>query len=275
MYPAVRPGDILTVECRDVAEATIGQVAAFLWAGRIVVHRVVGRGADGRGPFLLTRGDMALGGNDGPLYREDLIGVVSEIERGARALEVPALERRTAVRAWHVILGRVVDLRVAVGPGIIAALLRSPVAALYRSLATRWHANALRKLELVAVLPFWSNNGGGHRVVGEQLSELRIGPGGENVTDWSLLLEHQGHAASTLKLAGWPGRDSVRRWCVDAVSTRVRYRGLGLEDVLVERAALILARSGATLDNRSLMPIVAASGVGAAIPGVGTLKAPQ
>jgi len=55
MTPTIAPGALVHLACGTVPEP--GQVAAFVLAGRLVIHRVVARSAGG---LFLTRGDASV-----------------------------------------------------------------------------------------------------------------------------------------------------------------------------------------------------------------------
>lgn len=95
MVPAMRPGDLITVERADAAQIAPGEIVVFARSGRLVVHRVTGitanRGSANSGgsegdAVLQTRGDCAR--RKDPIVRgSELLGRVTEIERGGRRMQ--------------------------------------------------------------------------------------------------------------------------------------------------------------------------------------------
>jgi signal peptidase len=94
MVPAMRPGDLITVERAGTADISPGEIVVFARAGRLVVHRVTGiaapaaakSGGPETGPVLQTRGDCAR--RNDPIVREsELLGRVTQIERGGRRMQ--------------------------------------------------------------------------------------------------------------------------------------------------------------------------------------------
>lgn len=81
MAPFIKDNDLLTVSPLPGHEPQTGDIVAcrFPGAGRLVVHRVVGR----TGGALLIRGDNT-DRPDGTVAREDVLGVVTGIERAGR-----------------------------------------------------------------------------------------------------------------------------------------------------------------------------------------------
>jgi signal peptidase I len=84
MLPALRPGDILLIESREIGEIQVGEIAAFECYGRIVIHRVIEihRGPHGSS-LLIARGD-SLPRPDPPVTQSELLGTVIRIERGGK-----------------------------------------------------------------------------------------------------------------------------------------------------------------------------------------------
>jgi signal peptidase I len=96
MIPLIRDGDAVTVGPFAGAEPKVGDVVAFAdpEGDRLRIHRIV---KAGDGTFLL-KGDHDPGG-DGLFFREAILGRVSRVERGGRAVRLgPAL--RSPALAW-------------------------------------------------------------------------------------------------------------------------------------------------------------------------------
>jgi signal peptidase I len=87
MLPAMRPGDVLTVETASVQEISPGEIVVFACAGRLVCHRVTAIAGNARQPLLATRGDRARR-NDPMVSGSELLGRVTQIERGNRRVRL-------------------------------------------------------------------------------------------------------------------------------------------------------------------------------------------
>jgi signal peptidase I len=87
MLPAVWPGDVLFVRRHDPVEAVPGDVILFWCSGRLVAHRVVARTIGPDGVQWITRGD-SLAGRDPAVSKDQVLGCVTAIERGARRLSL-------------------------------------------------------------------------------------------------------------------------------------------------------------------------------------------
>lgn len=107
MKPLIRDEDVITLGPLDPAALRMGDVVACVpcGMGRLVVHRVVGRGPDSR---VLVRGDGAFS-PDGHVSTREILGRVMRVERSAkRVLFGLGPERRTI--AWLSRTGVMVSL---------------------------------------------------------------------------------------------------------------------------------------------------------------------
>lgn len=98
MSPWIRDGDVVTVtpiggeevggsvNSQSPRAPRLGDVAAFRSqpSGRLTVHRLVRREAEG----WIARGDR-LAGEDGSVRREELLGLVTQVERAGREIWLP------------------------------------------------------------------------------------------------------------------------------------------------------------------------------------------
>jgi signal peptidase len=94
MVPAMRPGDLITVERARAAEIAPGEIVVFTRSGRLVVHRVTGvtaapglaKSVSESEPALQTRGDCAR--RKDPIVRDsELLGRVTQIERSGHRVQ--------------------------------------------------------------------------------------------------------------------------------------------------------------------------------------------
>lgn len=96
MEPTLVNGDVVTLAPVEKKRLRPGCIVAWRTDAGMVVHRYLGRLSDGR---LRTAGDN-VGHRDRPPRREDLVGIVVEVERGGRRF-VPRAGGLEALR-WEV-----------------------------------------------------------------------------------------------------------------------------------------------------------------------------
>jgi signal peptidase I len=81
MFPAIRPGDVLTVERVDPRRTREGEVVVCGCGTSLRVHRLAGKLGDGGRMAFVTRGD-SLVRDDPPVPPEQVLGRVTTVERG-------------------------------------------------------------------------------------------------------------------------------------------------------------------------------------------------
>lgn len=96
MLPAVWPGDIVTVQSREAARLLPGELVLVDDEGRLRLHRLIASQMSPGDDRLVTRGD-SLAANDPPVRGEQVLGVVTSIERGSVSF---APSRRLSKLAW-------------------------------------------------------------------------------------------------------------------------------------------------------------------------------
>jgi len=81
MYPCVHPGDILHIEYKRFEEINIGDIAVYRRGNSLFGHRVIDRGYQEGSGYIVTRSDISGKGSDGPIFNDDIAGVVTGIQR--------------------------------------------------------------------------------------------------------------------------------------------------------------------------------------------------
>ncbi|MBU0985685.1 MAG: hypothetical protein KKH68_00400, partial [Proteobacteria bacterium] len=81
MYPCIKPGDILHIDPRNAEKIRIGDVVIYRKCNRLFSHRTIDKGKDNGSYYLITRPDTAESGHEGPIIDENILGIVSTIER--------------------------------------------------------------------------------------------------------------------------------------------------------------------------------------------------
>jgi hypothetical protein len=116
MRPALPPGTEVLLRCGEAGAP--GDVIAFLADGRLVVHRIVARAADGS--WTLTRGDARVLPDVPILDPDAVLGRVAGVWRSASLEEVPAGRDSPAGR----FVLRVCGVVLRASPGAGSAALR-------------------------------------------------------------------------------------------------------------------------------------------------------
>lgn len=87
MFPAVCPGDILTIERMEISSASKGHIVLFRRGRRLFAHRVIEAATHQTGSRLLTRGD-SMGTPDEPVSKDQFLGRVTALVRDGRSIDI-------------------------------------------------------------------------------------------------------------------------------------------------------------------------------------------
>jgi hypothetical protein len=100
MYPCVRPGDCLHIEYKKPEAMAIGDIAVYRRGNNLFGHRVIEKGYQDNCGYILTRPDTVSKGSDGPIFNQDIVGVVINIERKKRLLGPQKIQCGLTDRAY-------------------------------------------------------------------------------------------------------------------------------------------------------------------------------
>lgn len=91
MLPCICPGDMLTVVPKKMTDILQGDIVVFRRGNALFSHRTVFTGSENGIPYIVTRADNTETEDDGKIFEENVIGVVSRIQRKGR--DVPQTKR--------------------------------------------------------------------------------------------------------------------------------------------------------------------------------------
>jgi signal peptidase I len=131
MLPAIRPGDLLTIEGKSVGQFVCGDIVLVARDNRFFIHRLI----EQSNSRWLTRGD-SLPQNDAPVASSQVLGKVSVIHRPTGDV-IPSRRRSRPARLLAWMLSRSDVFR--------RFILRILVAPLSRTLATAGGIQALQE----------------------------------------------------------------------------------------------------------------------------------
>ena len=249
MVPCVHPGDTLHIESRPIEDIKVGDITVTRHNGCLFGHRTIAKGEDEDGPYIVTRPDRSKHGSDGPTLEENILGVVTRIERrGKQVSTAPKLLRGyAAVRVslwewwnWDARLRLSKRLERVQRLGMYKSIASIYVKALHPHLRyeVRTPLKPRQSHDLYRVFP------------PEQFDVTQPLQQGKPVMEWTLAL----YLDPTRAPAGWVTMirspeecPRGKGWHIADMWVRIRYRGAGLEDTISQQAEKILARSGAAL----------------------------
>ncbi len=249
MFPCIQPGDVLHVEARTLERVQVGEIAVFRRNQALFGHRVIEHGVQDGQHMIVTRPDRTREGDDGPAFAEEILGVVTVIERGGVRMPLHP-QPLGCLAAWHAAAWEWWHWEVR--PKLIEHLGALQQGGWYRSLASIWFRLVQPHLSFVVRVPLSVQQL--HDLYREMPPEkfdlAQISWQGKPIVRWLLALHLNGaHSpAVSVTLSQHPeGCPRGTGWRVDELKIRARYRGAGLEQVLIQQAETLLARGGMKL----------------------------
>lgn len=238
MYPTVRPGDVLQIRpCRACA-VKAGDIAVIRFSHQLLCHRVIATGERDERAYVVTRPDQLNSGNDAPTFDEDLVGVVDTITRHGKPVSTTPPTDSWLGQRYNAARRAVIQAAPRACAGMANGLALVQSRRLYRWIARRMFALTHPRLAYFVRVPLNDKLG---NIIYRQL---------QSKVDWRTVLPERAHQCWTLVLhvnetrapAAWATfvRDAHGVWCVEESYVRVRCRGLGLEDTLLQQAEKIL-----------------------------------
>jgi len=232
MLPSIHPGEPIEVLPKGIEEIEIGEVAVYRRGDRILAHRVIAQGTTSHRRYILTRPDATRDGRDGPIFEEDLLGVVKGKEGPGRSL-------RLFYHRWHSLkkLGW--------------AMAFSGLRWAQPKKAYRWAARFLmgdpgRALSFSIQVPLGNRpDPRFYRILSPSDRENLNGNASEApIRKMRIRVKRKTHPAAYLSLLFRPANCPWKGCWVTALKVRHRYRGLGIEDGLLQKAEEILKPMG-------------------------------
>lgn len=244
MYPTIRAGDVLRIQSRAAAEVSVGDIAVCRRPPYLLSHRVIDKGVHEGRAYIVTRHDRACEGSDGPTFDEDLLGVVTSLERRGKRVPLQPTAYSWPVRRYHALcLALIEGMSMARywGTDVLARMQNN---SLYRRIARGWLVPAGPRISYTVRLPMPGLGDAVYRELSPEMFDVRMDWRGRRIERWTLTL----HLNGKRRPAAWAtfARDAAQGWHVDELFVSVLYRGAGLDEDLLRRAdAILLRRHGA------------------------------
>jgi signal peptidase I len=244
MYPTVRPGDILHVEPKNIQEIKVGDIAVFRRAGKLFGHRVVEKKEEIT--CIITRPDRTKNGNDGPLYEENLLGIVRSIQRNGKHLDTARAAYSSFAKLYHSFALLLIEKKQIAWQQLIPCIASIQQTRLYRFIAHRVFAPAIKKLGFTVYLPLRIGTASpfSRKIAGADVDKISLNPDDNKPFQWRICFEIRRHIAASISFSRRPAGCPFDGWWVDGVHVRLRYRESGMEEKLIGKAEEILKNSG-------------------------------
>lgn len=240
MYPTIRPGDVLRVQSRSAADISVGDIAVYRRTKLLFSHRVIEQGQEAGRFYVATRPDGALDGSDGRTFDENLLGVVTAIERKGKPMPLGKVNYPWLVSRYfdlHVVL---IKFASAFGYRWDQRLARMQGSVLYRRVAKTWLALAKPRFSFAVRLPMPALGEAVYRQMTPETFDVEKDWRGKPVKRWTLTL----HLHGKDQPVAWSKflRDETDEWRVEETFVLKRYRGAGVDEMLKREGDRILSQ---------------------------------
>lgn len=242
MYPAVRPGDVLTIQSRISANVEIGDIAVCRVPDYLFSHRVIKKGELEGKSYIVTRSDRCREGSDAPTCDNNLLGVVVAIKRKGKPVPLVLTNYPRLIRYYYKKRLVLIEAKERLKLRLSELFLHTDIIFFYRSIVRTWFILVRPTLTYVVQMPLNETLGDAvlRRLKPDDFySEMLVN--GRKIMRWTITA----HLNGGRKPAAWVAfmRDEVDTWRIAESHVRLRYRGAGLHRKLMSQAEKILTRN--------------------------------
>jgi hypothetical protein len=250
MYPSIKPGDKLHIVPKEIEDVCIGDIAVFRRSKNLYGHRTISKGRDERGAYVITKPDNSEWSKDDPSYEDDVLGIVSSIERKGsifKPKERPSsLDRICFMQYLKFILA--IQKTSSIALDIVSPMQKSVI---YREVASRIFDSLQLKFSYIVQIPLNSSQMSNlYQMLSPEefhrLHEKRREK--DQVTMWSLLIfiNDRQQPAAWASFIYRPKVCPFAGWWIRDLEVRIPYRGSGIEERLILKSQEILVHNGVT-----------------------------
>ncbi len=243
MYPAMRPGDVLTIQSRRASDVSVGDIAVCSRNNAyLTCHRVIERFERNGHAFIITRPDRGKG-PDEPAFDENLLGVVINITRRGRPVPLRSAAYPLPVRLYYAIRAALAGMAYRLKLRLSSALGRLSGTVIYRLIARMLFFIFSPRMRFEVSVPLNAALGDGiYRRLDPDTFDTRIEWKGKLITRWTLMLYLDGRREPAARITYERDAGAHDTWCVAESYVDTLYRGAGLNDALAQKAGAIIER---------------------------------
>ena len=154
MYPSIHPNDILHIDSRSVKEVAVGDIAVCRRERFLFGHRTIDKGTHNGTHYIITRPDRMMQGSDGPTYNNDVLGVVSSIDRNGKRIDPARRQYPSHKRFYFSTRLKLIECSLALRRRLIEFMARFQQRSVYQLVIRSLLAAKCSKLSFTVELPF-------------------------------------------------------------------------------------------------------------------------
>jgi signal peptidase I len=242
MYPTLKPKDILHIEPKTAEEIKVGDIAVFRRLNYLYVHRTIAKGKYGDLSYILTRPDTSKDGNDGPSFNENILGIVSTVERKGRIINLAKEKRAPAKRMFFNFYLKRYHFKKKLFEKIIYVILYIQQIKIYRKIAAFLFSALHKKIYISIRVPLnFKMSSRFHQDISQEDLKLLVSEATEEETlvGWSIIAYMESKFAGIISFIHKPKSCPFSGWWISESKIRIRYRGMGIEERLLKESDAI------------------------------------
>lgn len=248
MYPILRPKDILYIEPKTAEEIEVGDIAVFRKSNYLYGHRTIEKGKYADASYILTGSDTSRYPDSGPTFNEDILGVISAVERNGRVIDIVKKDQLLAGRKLSNLHIKWISFQKGLVKKNIDFFQYLQQMKFYRKIAMCLWSKLIAKITLSISVPlnfkmtsrfYQIVSLGKFKIFGQNIS-------GENefVARWSIIANVNAHPAGVVSVIYKPHDCPFSGWWISEMNVRIRYRSIGIEERLFKEIERIFKQAG-------------------------------
>jgi hypothetical protein len=246
MYPCIRPKDILHIEPKNIEQIKIGDIAVYRRRNNLFSHRTIDKGNNGGLSYIITRSDTAQSGNDGQAFDEDVLGIISYIERKGNILSTEKKDYSLLKRIFLDICLRGHSFRQYLYRKIVYAISYAQQFKIYRKITKVLFSVSNKKTDFSICIPLNDKINGcfSRKVSFEEFLKLNLNKEETSIFKWTLTLDVDSKPAAFLSFIFKPKNCPFTGWWLSEIKIRNQYRSTIVEEKLFKQTDELLRLSG-------------------------------
>jgi len=244
MYPSIRLGDILHIEPKKAEQIKIGDIAVYRRSSHLFGHRTIDKGDNDGLAYIVTRPDTARFGNDGPSFDQDILGIVSSIERRGEILDTAKKEYNLLKKMSFSVFLKCYYIRQHLFSKLIYVVNYMQQFNAYRKIAKFLFLNKKANFSIRVPLNIKVADRFNREISPQELIDLNLGMDKSSISKWKIALDINSRQAASMSFIFRPDTCPFPGWWLADAKIMIRYRGTKIEEELFARAKELLRQSG-------------------------------
>lgn len=246
MYPCIKPGDTLHIEPKNAEQIKIGNVAVYRRCNRLFSHRTIDKGKDNGLYYIFTRPDTAESGREGPIFDENILGIVSTIERDGKIFKPVQKSYPLDESIVLKFLLKLYQLKHFVIENIAIVITYIQPIKIYRRIARFLFSRTNNKLDFSILVPLKSKktNRFYQKFSFQEFAAQHLNKKGNLPSKWLFVLNMNSKEAAFLSFIYKPQIASFPGWWILDDWIRISCRGTGIEEKMLDQVDNLFGQMG-------------------------------